>query len=219
VKKNLLLIAPLLMLTACLQTRNAAKEQEEKVVLRKQVQNLQQTTADVNSRFQDLEDSTRKLDGRIEALENKIDRSQSKTSEATSAVDARIKENDAVYKEEFEKLNAEIQKLQMQMTEMAANQKRASQPEPQSSAADAFGEGDKKFEQKNYQEAILDYERYRKAYPKGKKFGTATLKIGEAFSELGMKDDARAFYEEVISKFPKTKDAKTAAAKLKSLKK
>ncbi|MES2854867.1 MAG: tetratricopeptide repeat protein [Bdellovibrionota bacterium] len=212
------LIAVLVLTTGCLQTRNAAKEQEEKVVLRKQVQNLQSMTADVNARFQDVEDSNRKLEGRVESIENKVDKSQAKSDQGTVGLDAKIKENDAAYKEEFQKLTAEIERLKLQLAETQANLKRASQDSPVS-PADSFAAGDVQYEKKNYQEAILDYERYRKAYPKGRKFGAATLKIGQAFGELGLKDEARAFYEEVVSKFPKTKEAKTAAAKLKSLKK
>jgi TolA-binding protein len=36
---------------------------------------------------------------------------------------------------------------------------------------------------------------------------------------MGMSDEARAFYDEVISNSPKSKEAKSAQAKLKALKK
>ena len=86
-------------------------------------------------------------------------------------------------------------------------------PKTQFQAAEAA------FEKKAWKEAILDYEKYRKAFPKGKEFPAATYKIGVSFQELGMADEARAFYEEVIAKFPKGKDAKSAQARLKALKK
>jgi TolA-binding protein len=95
---------------------------------------------------------------------------------------------------------------------------------PKQKAAEATGKGpyalaEEKFDQKNWKEAILEYEKYRKANPKGKQFSTATYKIGVAFQELGLNDEAKAFYEEVISKFPKTKDADRASTRMKNLKK
>ncbi len=82
-----LLTVSAVLATGCLQTRNAAKEQEEKVVLRKQVQNLQSMTADVNARFQDVEESSRRLEGRIEAVENKAERAASNSDKSAGAVD------------------------------------------------------------------------------------------------------------------------------------
>ncbi|HVK59949.1 MAG TPA: tetratricopeptide repeat protein [Bdellovibrionales bacterium] len=207
-------------LTGCLQTRDSQKEQDEKVVLRKQVQNLQQTTADVNERFQDLEEGQRRAEGRLEAIENKVGQSQNRADQSVTAIDGKLKENDAAYREEFQKLSSEIAQLKLQIAELQAGQKRAAQQDSAvPSAADSFDSGEKKFAQKNWQEAILDFERYRKAYPKGRRFGAATLRIGQSFAELGLKDEARAFYEEVVAKFPKSQEAKTASAKLKTLKK
>jgi TolA-binding protein len=63
----------------------------------------------------------------------------------------------------------------------------------------------------------LSYERYRSSHPKGKSFAAATLKIGVCFQELGMSDEAQAFYEEVVAKFPKSKEAEKANARLASI--
>jgi TolA-binding protein len=82
-----------------------------------------------------------------------------------------------------------------------------------------FELGESRFEQKSWREAIFAYEDYRKSYPKGKNFGAATYKIGVSFQELGMLDDAKPFYDEVISKFPKSKEADRARSRLKAISK
>ncbi|MES2962540.1 MAG: hypothetical protein V4760_01530, partial [Bdellovibrionota bacterium] len=61
-----------LALSGCLSTRNEAKEQEEKLVLKKQVSNLQTMNADVNQRFQEVEDELRKVTGRVETVETRL---------------------------------------------------------------------------------------------------------------------------------------------------
>lgn len=212
-----------LSLTGCaLETRNGNREQEERQVLRKQVTTLQASNADVNARFQDIEDSVRRLQGRLEAMELQSKQSGSASTKAQVAAEQRQKEVDAAYREEFVKMKTELEGLKSQLGSMQDGQRRASEAAAASAAAsekDPFGSAEAKFEKKAWREAILDYQRYRKENPKGKQFATATYKIGASFQELGMVDEARAFYEEVVSKFPKSKDASRSTAKLKALKK
>ena len=231
-------LAPItvLALTGCLQTRESNREVDEKVVMRRQVQTLQTATADVNSRFVELEDDVRKLNGRIEATDQKVKLTNSLIDKGFGMADTKFKEKDEVYREEFVKLRAEVESLKGQLASVLEDQKRASaaqaaqaqaQSEASAQAAAKAKEADKnpfavaeeKFEKKNWREAILDFEKYRKTYPKGKQFAAATYKIGYSFQEMGLAEDARAFYEEVISKFPKAKEAKSAQAQLKKLKK
>lgn len=215
-------LASLALNSCMLDSRNQVKQEDEKTVMRKQVQSLQATTADVNSRFQDVEDDVRKANGKIEALETQIQRERSanasNASKGSAALEARMSEMDKAYREEFVKLHGEIDQLRGQASARASDEA-ASNASAAASKADPFKAAEDKYEKKEYREAILDYERYRKANPKGKQISTATYKIGSAFQELGMGEEARAFYSEVIEKFPKSKDAGRASAKLKSLKK
>lgn len=207
--------------TGCLATRENAKEQEEKLVLKKQVSTLQQTTADVNQKFQEVDDELRRVNGRVEAVETRLAQNTDKAMKGAGAVEQKVMANDAAYREEFLKLQTQVDELKKQLAEMQEAQKRVAQvsapaadnPKSQFQAAEAS------FEKKAWKEAILDYEKYRKAFPKGKEIPTATYKIGVSFQELGMVDEARAFYEEVVAKFPKSNSAKLAQTKLKALKK
>ena len=207
-------------LSGCaLDTRSQVKQEDERTVIRKQVQNLQATTADVNSRFNDVEDDVRKANGRIEALETKLARSsqeqQGKSEKATQTIDAKLADNDKAYREEFKALRAEIDSLKAQIESRRSLETAAVVAQ----SKDPFGAAESKFASKNYKEAILDYQAYRRQNPSGKHFAAATYKIGASFQEMGMADEARAFYDEVISSAPKSKEAKSAQSKLKALKK
>ncbi len=124
-------------------------------------------------------------------------------------------------REEFQKLQTQVDELKKQLSDMHESQKRVAQVTAPASdnPKTQFQAAESNFEKKAWKEAILDYEKFRKAYPRAKEFPAATYKIGVSFQELGMVDEARAFYEEVIAKFPKGKDAKSAQARLKGLKK
>jgi TolA-binding protein len=74
------------------------------------------------------------------------------------------------------------------------------------------------FAKKEWKQAILNFQKYRDENPKGAKFADATYKIGVSFQELGMKDEAKTFYEEVLNKFPKSEDAHRAKIRMKGLK-
>ncbi|MCM2322142.1 MAG: tetratricopeptide repeat protein [Oligoflexia bacterium] len=68
---------------------------------------------------------------------------------------------------------------------------------------------------KQYKKAIVDYSRFPEKYSKSRHLPVALLKIGHAFEALGLKDDAKGFYQELVDKYPKSSEAKKARAKLK----
>ena len=216
-----------LLSTGCLETRSAQKEQEEKQVLRKQINTLQQNTADTSTRYSDLEDESRKLAGRIEAVESRLQQSNQRHDATHAKFDARFKENSDAYREEFNKLSTTIVELKTQIASLQEEQKRMAQAQAEAATAAAaakasaeknpLASAEEKFEKKKWQEAILDYNRYRKANPKGKSVPMATLKIAMAFEEMGELEDARTFYDAVISQYPNSKEADKATARKKAL--
>ena len=221
------------VLPGCLQTRTGVKEQEEKQVIRKQVATLQQTTADVNQRFTDLEEDMRKHNGRFEATDARITQIKDRAEKNDFALEAKIKEQDqkfVAFREELEKMKAELTEsraslanAQAALQAIAASGSSGASAQASASGGGAKGEknpfeiGEAKFEAKSYRDAIFSYEEYRKTYPKGKSFIASTYKIGICFQELGMAEDAKPFYEEVIAKAPKSKEADRARARLKAL--
>jgi TolA-binding protein len=74
------------------------------------------------------------------------------------------------------------------------------------------------FEDKKWKEAILSFEQYREKNPKGKHAAEAAYKTGVCFQELGMIEEAKVFYQDVLAKFPQSDMAKKAQSRLKALK-
>lgn len=71
------------------------------------------------------------------------------------------------------------------------------------------------FALKQYKKAIVDYSKFPEKYTKSKFMPGALYKIGLCFDALGMKDDARGFYQELEEKFPKSAEAHKIRKQLK----
>ena len=67
-----------------------------------------------------------------------------------------------------------------------------------------FLRGETLFNSKKYREAILDYDKIREKHPNSSFSVAALYKIALSFEGLGMPEDARAFYVELVDKYPKS---------------
>ena len=74
------------------------------------------------------------------------------------------------------------------------------------------------FFEKNYERAILEYEKVTKNYPDGNRVPYALLKQGLSFFNLGDKTSARLLLQQVIRDFPNTNQARIARSKLQEIK-
>ena len=72
--------------------------------------------------------------------------------------------------------------------------------------------------EKNYEQAILEYEKVSKNYPKGNKVSSALLKQGLSFLKLNDKTSAKLILQQVIKDFPNTTQARIARSKLQEIK-
>lgn len=207
----------------CLQTRSDVKAGEQGRVLQQQVSTLQKTTADVNSRFEEIEEQIRFLNGKSEVLENQLSQAKQENEllkklavEQNQASTQKL----AILQEALLKMEQEQDKLRGEMVAVKNALKEElvkSAPAPESSK-NSFENAEQLFSKKDFRSAILEYQKYRERNPKGKNFAVATYKMGICFQELGMKEDAKAFYDEVISKFPKSDEAKKSRIRLQKLK-
>ena len=77
-----------------------------------------------------------------------------------------------------------------------------------------FIRGESNFKLKQYKKAIVDYSKFSDKFPKSNFNSKALLKIAECFDALEMKEDAKAFYQELFEKYPKTLEGKLAKKKL-----
>lgn len=211
------------VLTGCLKTRSDVKDVEQRQVVQQQVVSMQRNTADANSRFSDVEEQLRYLTGRVEVVENKVTSGGSGQENAIRTLQQQNNDQaqkisilqDALSKMETQvnQLNAELQGVR---AEHAAEQ---AEKTTRAATKDSFEAGENFFAKKDWKKAILNYQRYRDENPKGKNFAEATYKIGVCFQELGLKDEAKTFYDEVVSKFSKSEQARKARTRLKGLKK
>jgi tol-pal system protein YbgF len=77
--------------------------------------------------------------------------------------------------------------------------------------------GEIAYAQKNYEEAVGEYDKVLNNYPKSFKLAPALLKKGLALVELSQKSPAIRDLREVVRKYPGTEEDRRARAKLKEL--
>ena len=71
------------------------------------------------------------------------------------------------------------------------------------------------YKAQKYKNAIVEYSKFSEKYPHYVKSPEAFYKIGLSFDALGLKEDAKGFYQELVEKYPKTPEAKKARKKIK----
>ncbi|MBU3932046.1 MAG: tol-pal system protein YbgF, partial [Proteobacteria bacterium] len=71
---------------------------------------------------------------------------------------------------------------------------------------------------KNYEKAIVEYEKVSKNFPEGNKVPYALLKQGLSFLKLGDKASAKLLLQQVVKDFPNTSQARIARTKLLEIK-
>lgn len=81
-----------------------------------------------------------------------------------------------------------------------------------------FWVGETYYLKKDFERAILEYEKTIAKYPEGDKVPAAMLKQGMAFLELGDRTNGRNLLKRVIERFPQSEQAEMAKKKLETLK-
>lgn len=213
------LVLGVFTLTACesLVTREGVRDNEQRREMTNQVTTLQRSNADVNNRFADVEGELRELNGKIEVSDNRAtqlaqthDRNKKQTEEAVNELNKKV-----------QVLQEEMARMQDQIATLAAAQTTAHRAESDSPRVEKglFEQAEELFGQKEWKRAILIYQKFRESKPTEKRVPEAIYKIGVSFQEVGMKDEARTFFEEAVAKYPKSDAAKKSRVRLARLKK
>jgi TolA-binding protein len=79
--------------------------------------------------------------------------------------------------------------------------------------------GDCFYKLKEYKKAVVEYSKFPEKYEHSNRMPEALYKIGQSFDALGMKEDAKGFYQELVEKYPKSPEAKKLKKAKKSRKK
>jgi TolA-binding protein len=173
------------------------------------------------SRFEEYDEQMRQLNGRVDVIENMVGQYNAAAQgdklaagKDKEALDQRFQ----IFEEALKKLEAQVQSLTDEVAHLKAPSAAAGNGSAAGKARSPYDEGESLFAARKWKEAIVAFQKYRDGNPKGRKYADATYKIGVAFQELGMRDEAKAFYGEVVAKFHGSKEAKKAAFRMKSLK-
>lgn len=174
----------------------------------------EQQMAKNQSRFFEIDNDFRQLYGKVEVLERQI--SDLKDKSTTGPAQAPAAGNDTIkaLEKRISTLEEALLSIDKKLSEIKSDKTSAA---PVVKPKGPFGYGELYYSQGKFEEAIASYDKYRKQFPRGKRYAQATLKMGLAFQKLEMNQDAKAFYKEVIQRYPKTRVAILAEKNLKKL--
>ncbi|PIT99950.1 MAG: hypothetical protein COT74_07475 [Bdellovibrionales bacterium CG10_big_fil_rev_8_21_14_0_10_45_34] len=194
--------------TGCLKTRDEIGEADQKRQYSEQVSQAQKKQAEQQAEYIGLEESVRQLNGRIEELDHKLlSLQENKEVDSTAEKLDRLIEQMKLFEERLGKLESGAP---ASSSVQAAAEK--------SSSGSLWKESESLFRGKEWKKAITSYQKFRETYPKDELWSEATYKIGVCFQELGMKVEAKAFYQEVKQKASKSRAGKKAAYRLNQMK-
>lgn len=201
----------LLFLTACpaLQTRNDIKTKDGR--FQSSTNAVNTSSAEKVAKEQELLEEIRNLYGKIEELSFKVNQLEANAN--TTPLENRIENLERKLLSYGESLILLEQKIGGAPSSGLRTSPSSAKPKGPYDRAEAL------FAKSDWKNAILEYNKYRDNFPKGKSYADATYKIGVCFQELGLVKEAQSFYQEVIEKFPKSKTAKSAKYRLNQLKK
>ncbi len=80
-----------------------------------------------------------------------------------------------------------------------------------------FWIGECHFKENKFDKAILSYQKVITDFAQSEKADACLFKMGVAFTQLGFEDEARVFFEDLLSKYPKSVLAKEARQRLDEL--
>ncbi len=213
---NTVLVMSLLQ-TGCLTTRSQMKEQTQ---LQTQVETLQQTKAESVARSDEFDEQLRSYNGRIEVLENdsREFRDRNAKKDEQLKLEKELLENKfKLVQEALLKVESELQNMSNEIEALKKSRVKASPSKAQAKKGN-YSQAEVDFSKKKWKQAAVGYQKYRDLNPKGKRYSDSTYKIGVCFQEMGLKSEAKAFYEEVIEKFPKSRMADKSRYRIKNLK-
>lgn len=245
--KQIVLVLFIFAFSSCLKTRSEVGENEQSQIYSKKNANNQNAPAEsqLNQKgsgvaaVDERDDLIRALNGRVENLENQI-ANANKEKVNSSTQDA---QKIALLQEALAKMEAQIKNIEAEQIQRKAQQDAAAlaaknedvvaastkptkkgakeihSTKPNEKNANSYDLAQGFFAGREWKKAILNYQKYADDFPKGKEASDAKYKIGVCFQELGMKEEAMAFFEEVVANYGKTEAGKKAKMRLAKLKK
>lgn len=233
-------VAVLVAMSGCLKTRTQLREEtEDRVSAAKPVPaQVKDVQSEGDYAVDELKSEITRLTGRIEDLERKGASSAGAGGPASRDELKKIENRIHELEQAQAQLIEEVQKMRDTVatvadpTEHFEKAKAAYKAEDYEKAVEeysvylkstrakhveeaTFYRAESYFQLKQYKKAIVDYSKFPEKFTKSERMPIVLFKIGKSFDALGMKEDARGFYQELIEKHPKSPEAKKAKALLK----
>lgn len=127
----------------------------------------------------------------------------------------RIENNQLLLAEEIESMQKKSIKLNKKIEDVT---NKNGEEDPKSpSANEIYAKADSSYKSRNYEDAILEFQKLIDTYPKDWRVPNAYLKQGNALINLGRKKEAGFFFKTLIDKYPNSPEANIAKQKLKAI--
>jgi tol-pal system protein YbgF len=206
--------------------------EEYKDYLKRPSKEIGQVKADIEAQLRGLEESRRNLEAKNKALEERIKEMEgrlkgmdekakqmgseepSPRKEVVSKPKGPSPETARLYRDAYET----FQKGDLEGARKKFESFLKQYPSAELSGNAQFCMGEIYYQKKDFEKAILEYEKAITKNPKMSKIPAALFKQASAFLELGDKKNARNLLRQVIDRFPRSKEAEMAKKKLKTIK-
>jgi tol-pal system protein YbgF len=204
--------------------------EEYKELLKRPWKDMDRVKEDMESRLKTLEERRKNQEEKLRELEDRLKAPEPKTpgpgpkpmesekSASTKEIPAELKGISTgmgdLYKDAYETFHKGDLEGARRKFEAFLKQ----YPNTELSDNAQFWIGETYYLKKDYERAILEYEKAIVKYPEGDKIPAAIFKQALAFSELGDKTNARNLFKRVIEKYPRSDQAEMAKKKLEAIK-
>jgi tol-pal system protein YbgF len=234
---TMILVSLTLSSTACLRTRanlkdeKSSEREEPKAV---SVQPAQEVQPQAEYIVDQMKTEITQLTGRVEDLERALKEQNARGgNEEIKKLEERLAQLEQHQVKLTETLGKVQESVALKNPSDLFNQAKAEyDKEHYESAADTFGtylkipkvakadeatflRGESYFKIKQYKKAIVEFSKFPEKYTRSNRAPEALFKIGLSFEALGMNEDAKGFYQELVEKYPKSQEAKKARNKVK----
>ena len=201
--------------TRLLEERGKAYEEKNKA-LEDRTKILEEQIKGMEDRFKGLEDRLKGLDGKMDGFISK--QTETEKSTPTKEVPSEIKGVSARVGDLYRDAYETFQKGDLEGARRKFEAFLKQYPNTELSDNAQFWIGETYYLKKDFEKAILEYEKAIAKYPEGDKIPAALFKQALAFLELGDKTNARSLLKRVIERYPHSEQAEMAKKKFEGIK-
>ena len=200
-----------LFFTSCLYTHQQVKQLEKSEKVESNIYSVQKHVANQDAEFQEINENIRHINGQFEVIQKNIKDLQIQNQ----TLQKQMEERDKKHQENFRLLEQEIELLQSGRSKRNKKSSKRSKAKKNKKIGLLFQKANQYFKNKRWKQAIINFENYRQQSPaKNISFAHATYKIALSFDKLGMKEDAKTHFEELVRYFPRSNLAQKAKSYL-----